>query len=112
MYIYVNFRRSVQGIILNLLRRHVVGLGPEVDLLVLINAGDDEEDPGAPRLPRQHPAQPEHHRPLVLLHHLGRVMRAGDKYSLDDLDDPAEGDREGDGDQEEGDHSEDEGGKA
>ena len=32
--------------------------------------------------------------------------------SLDDLDDPAEGDREGDGDQEEGDHSEDEGGEA
>ena len=34
------------------------------------------------------------------------------KGSLNDLDDPAEGNGEGDGDQEEGDHGEDEGGKA
>ena len=32
--------------------------------------------------------------------------------SLDDLDDPAEGDGEGDSDQEEGEHGEDEGGEA
>ena len=65
----------VQFVVLNLLRRHIVGLGPEVDLLVLINAGDHKEDSGPPRLPCQHPAQPEHHRPLILLHHL--EMRSG-----------------------------------
>ena len=61
----------------NLLWRHIIGLGPEVDLLVLIDAGDDEEDPGPPGLPCEHPAQPEHHRPLVLLHHLAgeKTMR-------------------------------------
>ena len=72
LFYHMSISESVQGIILNLLRRHVVGLCPEVDLLVLINAGDDEEDSGPPCLPCQHPAQPEHHRPLVLLHHLDR----------------------------------------
>ena len=40
---------------------------PHVNLLVDVDAGDDEEDAGAPGSPRQQSAQPEDDRPLVLL---------------------------------------------
>jgi hypothetical protein len=51
----------------HLLWRHVERLGPHVDLLVDVHAGDDEEDPGAPGAARQEEAQPEYHSPLILL---------------------------------------------
>ena len=50
-----------------LLRRDLVCGGSEVNLLIHIHAGNHEEDAGAPRSPRQQPAQPEDDRPLVLL---------------------------------------------
>ena len=92
----------------DLLRRDVVCLGPQVYLLVHVDAGNHEEDPRAPRLACQHPTQPEHHRTLVLLHHLdtrnpGHVTRD----TWPHLDHPAEGEGEGDADEEEGDDGED-----
>ena len=50
-----------------LLGRDLVCGGSEVNLLIHIHAGNHEEDAGAPRSPRQQPAQPEDDRPLVLL---------------------------------------------
>ena len=43
---------------------------PEVDLLVGVNAGKDEEYARPLGSARPQPAQPEYHGPLVLLHHL------------------------------------------
>ena len=53
--------------IYHLLRGDFKSLGPHVNLLVHIHARNYEEDPGAPRSPRQQPAQPEDDRSLVLL---------------------------------------------
>ena len=50
-----------------LLRRHVEVLDPEVDLLVDVDTGDDEEDPRAPRPAGQEAAKPEYYCTLVLL---------------------------------------------
>ena len=62
----------------NLLWWDIIGLGPQVDLLVLINAGDDKEDPGPPGSARQQSAQSEDDGSLVLLDHLdGGGQRAG-----------------------------------
>ena len=70
----------------NLLWWDVIGLGPQVNLLIDVNAGDDEEHPGTSGFPSQHSAQSEDDRSLVLLDHLHH---------------PAEGQGEGDADQEE-----------
>ena len=51
----------------DLLRRDVVGLCPHVDLLVVVNAGDDEEHARAPGSALQESSQPEDDGPLVLL---------------------------------------------
>ena len=52
---------------MNLLRRHVEGLGPHVNLLEDVDAGEDEEDPGAARAASQQQPQPEDDGSLVLL---------------------------------------------
>ena len=54
----------------HLLWRNIKADGPEVDLLVSVNAGHDEEQAGTLRSPGSQPSQPEDDRPLVLLHHL------------------------------------------
>ena len=51
----------------DLLRRDVIGLCPHVDLLVVVNAGDDEEHARAPGSALQESSQPEDDGPLVLL---------------------------------------------
>ena len=56
-----------------------------VDLLVVVYAGQDEEDAGPLGAAVPQPPQPEDDRPLVLLHH---------------LDAHAEGDRDGDEEEE------------
>ena len=50
-----------------LLRGDIIGLCSQVNLLVYINAGDDEEHAGPPGSARQHPAQAEHHGAFILL---------------------------------------------
>ena len=45
-------------------------MGSHVDLLVDINTGDDEEDPGPPGSSCQQPTQSEDDGSLVLLDHL------------------------------------------
>ena len=50
-----------------LLRRNIVGCRPHVDLLVNIQAGDDEEDPGTPGTALDQSAQSEDDGSLVLL---------------------------------------------
>ena len=54
----------------HLLRRHVKGDRPEVDLLVRVNARHDEEEAGALGAAGPQPPEPEHHGSLVLLHDL------------------------------------------
>ena len=66
----------------------VIGLGSQVNLLIDVNAGDDEEHSGTAGFPSQHSAQSEDDCPLVLLDHLHH---------------PAEGEGEGEADDEEGD---------
>ena len=44
-----------------------------VDLLVVVYAGQDEEDAGPLGAAVPQPPQPEDDRPLVLLHHLGNT---------------------------------------
>ena len=51
----------------HLLRRDIVGDRPHVDLLVDVEAGDDEEDPGPPGAARHQATQPEDDCSLVLL---------------------------------------------
>ena len=76
----------------NLLWWNVIGLSPQVNLLINVNTRDDEEHPGTPGFSSQHSAQSEDDRSLVLLDHLHH---------------PAEGEGEGDADEEEGDDGED-----
>ena len=47
-----------------------------VDLLVVVYAGQDEEDAGPLGAAVPQPPQPEDDRPLVLLHHLGNTTLA------------------------------------
>ena len=54
----------------DLLRRDIKADCPEVDLLVSVNAGHDEEQAGPLGSPGSEAAQPEDDRPLVLLDHL------------------------------------------
>ena len=54
----------------NLLWRNLVSVGPEINLFIDINTGDDKEDPRTPSSSRQQPTQPEDDGPLVLLDHL------------------------------------------
>ena len=70
----------------NLLWWDVIGLSPQVNLLINVNTRDDEEHPGTPGFSSQHSAQSEDDRSLVLLDHLHH---------------PAEGEGEGDADEEE-----------
>ena len=51
----------------HLLWGYFISFGSHVNLLILIHAGNHEEDARAPGSPRQQPAQPEDDRPLVLL---------------------------------------------
>ena len=51
----------------DLLRRDIKADCPEVDLLVSVNAGHDEEQAGPLGSPGSEAAQPEDDRPLVLL---------------------------------------------
>ena len=51
----------------NLLWRTLIRCRPHINLLVDVDAGNDEEDPGAPGPPCEEPAQPEDDSPLVLL---------------------------------------------
>ena len=67
--------------------RNIKADGPEIDLLVSINARHHEEQAGTLGAPSSQSAQPEDDRPLVLLDH---------------LDAHAEGHRDGDQEQEEG----------
>ena len=76
----------------HLLRRDVKADCPEVDLLVSVNAGHDEEQAGTLRSPGSQSSQPEDDRPLVLLHH---------------LDAHTEGHRDGDQEEEEGEGGDD-----
>ena len=50
--------------------RHIEADGPEVDLLVGVDAGHDEEEARALGAPRPQPPQPEDDGSLVLLHNL------------------------------------------
>ena len=54
----------------HLLGRNIEADGPEVDLLVGVDAGHDEEEARALGAPRPQPPQPEDDGSLVLLHHL------------------------------------------
>ena len=54
----------------HLLWRDIEADCPEVDLLVSVNAGHDEEQAGSLRSPGSQPSQPEDDRSLVLLDHL------------------------------------------
>ena len=76
----------------HLLRRDVKADCPEVDLLVSVNAGHDEEQAGPLGSPGSEAAQPEDDRPLVLLDH---------------LDAHTEGHRDGDQEEEEGEGGDD-----
>ena len=67
---------------------------PQVDLPVVVHAGNDEEDPGTLRSSFPQPAQSEDDGSLVLLHHLH-------------CDEETEG--EGDHDEEEGEESDETG---
>lgn len=70
------------------LRWHVKGQGPHVDLLVRIDAGNNEEDPGAPGASAQKSAEPEDDHPLVLLDHLSTDQRRSSldfKYNYNDI---------------------------
>ena len=52
------------------LRRDLESCCPHINLLVHVNAGDDKEDPRAPRSSSHEATEPEDDGPLVLLHHL------------------------------------------
>ena len=52
------------------LRRDLESCCPHINLLVHVNAGDDKEDPRAPRSSRHKSAQSEDDGSLVLLDHL------------------------------------------
>ena len=54
----------------HLLWGYFISFGSHVNLLILIHAGNHEEDAGSPGSSRQQPAQPEDDRPLVLLDNL------------------------------------------
>ena len=53
-----------------LLGRHIKGDRPEVNLLVGVNAGDDEEDAWTLCTSRPESAKPEDDCSFILLHHL------------------------------------------
>ena len=50
------------------LRRDLESCCPHINLLVHVNAGDDKEDPRAPRSSSHEATEPEDDGPLVLLH--------------------------------------------
>ena len=52
----------------NLLGWDLVSVGSEVNLLIEVNTGNDEEYPRAPGSSCQQPAEPEDDCPLVFLH--------------------------------------------
>ena len=55
------------------MRRDDEVLGPHVDLLEGVDAGDDDEDAGTSEGAGEPPAQPVHHRSLVLLARRGTI---------------------------------------
>ena len=54
----------------HLLRRHVEGDRPQVDLFVGVHTGHDEEETGAFGAAGSQTTKSEHYCPLVLLNHL------------------------------------------
>ena len=76
-----------------LLWRNLVGGSSQINLLVNIDAGNDEEDAGAPGSPRQEPAKPEDDGPLVLLDHLNGVEE-GEGERGHDQDERDDGEQE------------------
>uniref|UniRef100_A0A8W7PA53 Uncharacterized protein n=1 Tax=Anopheles coluzzii TaxID=1518534 RepID=A0A8W7PA53_ANOCL len=54
----------------HLLRRHIERHGTQVDLAVVVDAGQHEEHAGPAGPTGPQPAEPKDDRPLVLLHHL------------------------------------------
>ena len=74
---------------LYLLWRNLIGGSSQINLLVNIHTGNDEEDARPPGSPGQEPAQPEDDGPLVLLDHLdgveqGEGQRGHDQDERDD----------------------------
>ena len=55
------------------MRRDDEILSPHVDLLEGVDAGDDDEDAGPSEGAGEAPAQPVHHRSLVLLASMGTI---------------------------------------
>ena len=75
----------------DLLRRHVEGERPHVDLLVGVDAGHDEEDARPAGSAAEEAAEAEDDDALVLLHDLDGEAE-GDGQRDEDEDDGAEGD--------------------
>ena len=69
-----------------LLRRNIVGCRSHVDLLVNIQAGDDEEDPGTPGSALDQSAQSEDDGSLVLLDHFDGEEEGEGEGAEDDED--------------------------
>ena len=80
----------------HLLRGDVKRDSPEVDLLVVINAGQDKEYPRTPSSSRSQSPQPEYDRPLVLLDNLTAPVGEDDELFRAHLDTEEEGDGESD----------------
>ena len=75
---------------------------PEVDAAVGVNTWHHQHQARALGAARPEPAQPEHHRPLVLLHNLaGESVSQGAADSRGSTDREAEPDGEGEGDHQE-----------
>ena len=65
----------------NLLRGNVEGERPHVDLLVGVDAGDDEEDPGAPGPAAEQSTESEDDDTFVFLNHLLETEKGQCSYS-------------------------------
>ena len=65
----------------HLLRRHVEGERPHVDLLVRVHAGDDKEDPRPARATAQQATKAEDHHALVLLDNLKQFFLIRKKHA-------------------------------
>ena len=80
----------------HLLGRNVESDSPEVDLLVVINAGQDKEYPRTTSSSGSQSSQPEYDGPLVLLDNLTPAVVGHDELFRPHLDTEEEGDGESD----------------
>ena len=91
---------------IDLLRRHIIGLCPHINLLVHIDTGDDKEDARSPGPTSQKTTQAEDDGSFVFLEvargRTGKREGLG-LTDLDDLDSQTEGEGQGEEDQEDGD---------